>query len=318
MKKNVLGKTGLKVTEIGFGVLTVGWTQLNLSVEDGAAVVRYALERGINFLDTAQAYDTYPYIKKALKGTNFDPIIVSKCLGASWQDMKYAVEEARKEMDRDVVDIFLLHEVRGEEDFYRRADAWEYLQEAKAKGLIKHVGLSTHHVDVAELVTQIDGIEVLFPLINLESLGIRRGDNPGTKEDMALAIQKAAEKGIGVFAMKVFGGGNLTGRYLEALDYVTKLDGIASTMIGFGFHEEVDRIFDYAEGIIDRNYVPDLSKKKINIDSGDCEGCGLCLKRCPNKAIYMNENRIATVDHEVCLTCGYCAPACPVRAIIMF
>ncbi len=318
MKKNVLGNTGLEVTEIGFGVLTVGWTQLNLSVEDGASVLKYALERGINFLDTAQAYDTYPYIRKALRGTNFDPIIVSKCLGTSGQDMEFAVEQARKEMDRDVIDIFLLHEVRGAEDFYRRNGAWEYLQEAKAKGIVKHVGLSTHHVNVAEMVSKIDGMEVLFPLINLESLGIRHGENPGTKEDMAAAIENAWNKGIGVFAMKVFGGGNLTGRYLEALDYVTALKGISSTMIGFGFHEEVDRIFEYTEGTIDRSYVPDLSKKKINIDAGDCEGCGLCLKRCPNKAIYMDKNRIATVDHQVCLTCGYCAPACPVRAIIMF
>ena len=59
------------VTPIGFGVLTVGNTQLNLPVEEGAEVLRYALERGINFLDTAQYYETYPYIREALKDTDF-------------------------------------------------------------------------------------------------------------------------------------------------------------------------------------------------------------------------------------------------------
>ena len=58
MKKNTLGRTGLQVTEVGFGVLTVGKTQLNLPLDEGAAVLRYGLERGINFLDTAEYYET--------------------------------------------------------------------------------------------------------------------------------------------------------------------------------------------------------------------------------------------------------------------
>ena len=66
------------------------------------------------------------------------------------------------------------------------------------------------------------------------------------------------------------------------------------------------------------DYQPDVKSKKIHIDQGDCESCGACLKRCPNKAIYFNENGLADVDYDVCLTCGYCAPVCPVRAIIMW
>lgn len=318
MKKNILGNTGLEVTEIGFGVLTVGNTQLNLSIDEGSSVLRYALERGINFLDTAQYYETYPYIKKALKGTNFDPVIASKCLDVTYKDMIFAVEEARKEIDRDVIDIFLLHEVRGEDDFKIRSGAWEALQESKAKGIIKNIGISTHHVDVAELCSEISDLDVLFPLINFKSLGIRHYNNQGKKEDMAAAIEKASSKGIGVFAMKAFGGGNLTGNYIEALDYVTKMKGVDSTMIGFGYHSEIDQIFDYCDGLLSKDFTPDISKKKINIDMGDCEGCGICIERCPNKAIAMSNKNIAVVDHDICLTCGYCAPVCPVRAIIMF
>ena len=118
--------------------------------------------------------------------------------------------------------------------------------------------------------------------------------------------------------MKAFGGGNLTGSYLEALDYVRDLPGVDSIMIGFGSKEEVDRIVEYAEGTIDPDYIPDVSKKRIRIDQGDCEGCGACITRCPNKAIFRNGNGLAQVDPSICLTCGYCAPVCPVRAIIMF
>ena len=71
-----------------------------------------------------------------------------------------------------------------------------------------------------------------------------------------------ARAGKGVFAMKAFGGGNLTGSYLEALDYVRDLPGVDSIMIGFGSKEEVDRIVEYAEGTIDPDYIPDVSRKR--------------------------------------------------------
>lgn len=317
MRKVQLGNTDLMVTPVGFGVLTVGNTQLNLSIEEGAEVLRYALDKGINFLDTAQYYETYPYIREALKDTEHKPIICSKCLDYTYAEMDFAIKEALREMDVDVIDIFLLHEVRHGSDWEDRSGAWRCLQDAKAAGLVRYIGVSTHHVDVAQKMAEIPECDILFPLINFQSLGIRKGAGPGTKEEMAVAIKANADAGKGVFAMKTLGGGVLTGSYLEALDYVSSLEGMHSMMVGFGKKEEVDRIVEYVEGTIDRDYVPDISHKKIRIDQGDCEGCGSCIERCPNKAIFRNENGLADIDHSVCLTCGYCAPVCPVRAIIM-
>jgi predicted aldo/keto reductase-like oxidoreductase len=318
MKKVKLGNTGIEVTQVGFGVLTIGYSQLNLPLDEGADILSYALEKGINFLDTAQYYKTYPYIKKAIKRSNTDVVICSKCLDSSYEEMKYAVEEARIDMDRDIIDIFLLHEVRHNHDFEKRAGAWEYLNEAKAKGIVKTIGISTHHVDVANEIINHKECDVLFPLINFNGLGIRNGDNPGNKEEMAYAIKNAANTGMGVFAMKVFGGGNLTGNYIEALDYAYNLDGISSAMIGFGNKKEVDDIINYLDGKLEKNFLPDVKHKKMNIDQGDCESCYACVERCPNLAIFINESGFAQINHYKCLTCGYCAPVCPVRAIIMF
>jgi predicted aldo/keto reductase-like oxidoreductase len=318
MKKNILGKTGIEVTSVGFGVLTVGHTQLNLPLREGAAILRYALERGVNFLDTAQYYRTYPYIREALRGTHFEPVIVSKSLHGGGREMREAIEEARQELDRDVIDVFLLHELRHGSDFADRRGAFDALCEAKAKGIVKAVGASTHHADVAERMAETPEMDVLFALINYKGLGVRKGAGPGTKEEMAAAVQKAADAGLGVFAMKVFGGGNLVGDYLNALDYVSALPGICSMMIGIGRREEADRMIEYAEGRIDRNYRPDISEKKIRVDQGDCEGCGACIERCPNRALYRNSRALADVDYALCLRCGYCAPVCPVRAIVMF
>lgn len=318
MQKRMLGTTGLLVTTVGFGVLPIGKTQLDLPLDLGAEVLRYAMERGINFLDTAQYYDTYTYIKAALKGTNYDPVISSKCLGCTYKEMDLAIEEARRELDRDIIDIFLLHEVRHGNDFENRSGAWDCLNEAKVKGIVKAVGVSTHHVDVAQKMAGIKECDVLFPLINFRSFGIRCGSGPGSKEDMAAAIVANHQRGCGVFVMKAFGGGNLTGHYQEALNYVYSLAGVDSVMIGFGNFKEVDDIFLYLDGGMNKDYKPDISGKKMHIDQGDCEGCGLCMLRCPNKAIYKNEKGLAQIDEDICLNCGYCALQCPVRAIIMW
>ena len=320
MKKVILGKTGLEVSKAGFGVLTVGATQLNLSVDEGAEVLRYALEKGINFLDTAQYYRTYPYIRKALEGTNFEPVICSKCLKPGYRDMVEAIEEARRELNRDVIDIFLLHELTTVKEYEFRAAAMQALVDAKEKGWIKHIGISTHYVDVASFMAEQPEIEVIFPLINYMSLGIRdnrSAGGTGTRADMAAAIRRAAANGKGVFGMKAFGGGNLTGSYREALDYVYGLEGLDCMMIGMGKKKEVDDICAYIDGTLSLDYTPDISQKRIFIDQGDCEGCGACIQRGPSKAIAFNSNGLAEVNHDICLTCGYCAPVCPARAIIM-
>ena len=322
MKKIKLGNTGLSVSPVGFGVLTVGATQLNMPVEQGAGLIKYALSKGINFFDTAQYYETYPYLRMGLENTDISrsnpdrPVICSKCLGSTYNDMEYAINEALRELNTDIIDIFLLHEVRSEQDYKWRDGALQCLKDYKAKGSITAIGLSTHHVDVTELAASEPDIDVVFPLINYAGLGIRHYDQTGTAEDMAAAIAACHKAGKGVFAMKAFGGGNLTGSYVKALEYVRDLDGVDSIMVGIGDYDQIDRLAEFAEGTLDRNYVPDLSGKKMFIEPGNCITCGACADRCPNNAITMG-SYMAEIDHSICLTCGYCAPVCPVRALIM-
>lgn len=317
IEKIELGKTGLKVTEFGMGVLTIGWTGHNLPLNEGASIVRYALERGVNFLDTAEYYKTYKYINEALKGTNYEPIIVSKSLTSDYEAMKTAIENARIEMNRDVIDIFLLHEVREAPDLKNRAGALLALSEAKQKGRIKATGISTHHIDVTEDASDLDEIDVIFPLINFASLGIRNGKNQGSNLQMEEAIKKAHKNNKGIFAMKAFGGGPLIKDYVKALDYIRGIKEIDSVMLGFGSKNDVDVALKYFSGELPKDYVPDTDNKKMRIDIGDCEGCGRCIKACPNKAISISPgDSFAKINQDFCLTCGYCAPVCPVRAIV--
>ena len=306
------------------GVLTIGPSQLACSLVEGARLVRYALEQGITFLDTAEFYQTYSHIKRALKDLSpaFSqnalprPVIASKSLAEDYEGMKRAIEDCRAVLDLDQIDIFLLHEVTQAPDFKNRSGAWACLQDEKAKGRIKAVGISTHHADTALTAASTPGTDILFPLINFQGLGVRKSADPGKKEEMEHAIIAASENGVGVFAMKALGGGNLVRDYIRALDYVTGLPGIQSVMLGMGCRKDVDDAVAYFEGRLPEDYEPDVSKKKMFIDQGDCVGCGACVKYCTSKAISFGDSGLARVDTEKCILCGYCVQVCPTRALL--
>lgn len=320
MVKKILGRTGISVTPVGMGTLTMGFSQKNLDIEAGSRVIVHAVEQGINFLDTAQYYDTYRYLRPALdeiRRRNLDfPVICSKTLEEGYAETEAAVLECLEQLDIDAVDLFLLHEVRGTEDFYARKDAWRALGDLKAKGLIKAIGISTHHVDACAEMAATSECDVVFTLINRDGMGIRKGLEPGTREEMETAIRKCADAGKGIFTMKAFGGGNLIHDYRSCLEYASEIPGNTSVMIGMADTEQVDRAVEFFDGKLSSDYRPDVSNKRLMVDQSDCEGCGTCKNRCVSEAIFWNENGLAEIDPNKCVHCGYCAPVCPVRAII--
>jgi len=184
LHKTQLGKTGLQVSELCFGVLPMGPNQFGLPPEQGGELIARAVRGGVNFLDSAQSYRTYAHIKNALErlgDKGKDVIISTKSAATTYDDMKKAVEEARIALGRDVLDIFHLHAARIDRSvFQTRAGALQCLVDMKAKGFIKAVGISTHSVDVVRATASIDALDVVFPIINIEGLGILHG----TRQEM--------------------------------------------------------------------------------------------------------------------------------------
>ena len=85
MKRIRLGLTNIEVSAVGMGTLTMGFSQKNLSTGEGARIIVHAVKSGINFLDTAQYYDTYRYLRPALDTIKSDeniamPVVCSKTL----------------------------------------------------------------------------------------------------------------------------------------------------------------------------------------------------------------------------------------------
>jgi len=156
MKKYSLGKTGITVTELCFGALPLGPLQANISVEKGAELIRVALERGINFIDTAEAYKTYPYIKKALEGYNKEIIIATKSSAKTYKEMEQSIKNALASLNRTYIDIFHLHAARVTSSvFEEREGALQCLKDYKTKGVVRAIGISTHVVKVVRRATEI-------------------------------------------------------------------------------------------------------------------------------------------------------------------
>ncbi len=303
-----LGRTGLVVSQLCMGVLTIGPLQNNLTLSAGAEVLAYALQAGINFIDTAKIYKTYPYIRKAIKDSGIRPVICSKSYDYTYDGMKQSVAEALDEMGLSSIDIFMLHEQESGLTLKGHRPALEYLLEAKQKGYVKAVGISTHSIQGVLAGAQASEIEVIHPLINIRGLGIM----DGSREQMLAAIRYAQLKGKGIYAMKVMGGGNLNREAYSAFQYVARNKNIDSLAVGMKSRAEIDLNIAWMEGqrILDLEQIVANQEKHLLIEDW-CESCGQCIEHCRYEALQFNSNGLLEVSQEACLLCGYCASFCP-------
>jgi aryl-alcohol dehydrogenase-like predicted oxidoreductase/NAD-dependent dihydropyrimidine dehydrogenase PreA subunit len=307
-----LGNTGIEVSRLCFGALTIGPLQANLSPEEGGKVIRYALEQGVNFIDTAQLYGTYEHIRLALEDFERETIIVSKSYAVDYDEMKKAVEEARKKLQRDVVDIFMLHEQESGLTLKGHRRALDYLVEAKSKGYIRAIGISTHATKAVHAAALLPEIDVIHPLINLSGIGIL----DGTREEMEEATEFAASLGKGLYAMKALGGGSLIPKAKEAFEYILDKPHFASVAVGMRRISEVDlnlKLFSSKIPKEEEWQNVATEPRKLHIDYW-CIGCGACARRCRQGAIKIINGK-AVVDHKKCVRCAYCASVCPEFAI---
>lgn len=304
-----LGATGLKVSRLVFGALPMGPLQANLSAEEGGALIRYALERGVNLIDTAELYGTYGHLREGLKGFAGPVHVASKTHAATADDARKHVERALREIDIDCLDIVHIHGARIADPFTERADVLAALLQMKSEGLLRHVGLSSHYIGAFRKALSHPEIEVIHPLINSTGMGIL----DGSQEEMAAVIAASAAAGKGVYAMKALAGGNFISDARNRFRYVLNLEGVHGIAVGMLSTQEIDGNFAlFCEDRVDDILWAKLEEKQrsIKIMEQFCKGCGACVPACTNHAIHL-EDGIAKIDRDACILCGYCAAACP-------
>ncbi|MBQ3269260.1 MAG: aldo/keto reductase [Clostridia bacterium] len=307
MQMTTLGRSGLKVSRLCYGTLTMSPLQRDMSPEAGARLLVYAYERGVRFLDTADLYGTYPHIRLALRDAP-DYVISTKAYCYDRQTAREALERAFRGTGRDYIDLFMLHEQESLYTLRGHEEALAYLAEQRERGHIGAVGVSTHFCACVLAATRFPMIDVIHPLINLEGIGIQ----DGTREDMEAAIRAARERGIGIFAMKPLGGGHLIASNRAALDYAINSPLLDSVAVGMQSEAEIDVNTALFSGAADEaEALEALRARRRRIMVHDwCEGCGRCKARCRQNAIEIVDGR-AQIDPEKCVFCGYCARACP-------
>ncbi|SHI18047.1 aldo/keto reductase [Desulfosporosinus lacus] len=307
MRQVKLGLWGADVSEVCFGSLAISPLQGRVTEAEGISVLRYALEQGVNWIDTAEIYDNYGQIAEAIKGHQ-DARIVSKSYSVTAEEMRLSIEKARTALKRDTLDFFLLHEQESALTLKGHLGAWEELLRAKEKGIVRWIGISTHAVAGVRAGALLPGLDVIHPILNYQGLGII----DGTLGEMLDAISFAADLGIGIYAMKVFGGGHLASDPEKAVAFVRGVSGVQSMALGMSSQEEVD----YNLLLLADKEVPEELQKKVKhrqrkLYIADwCQGCGLCLEACPQGALSIEEN-ISVVDAKACVLCGYCGRVCP-------
>jgi aryl-alcohol dehydrogenase-like predicted oxidoreductase len=312
MRRVILGKTGIEVSRLCFGTLTVGPLQSHMALGKGAEILAHAMRHGINFYDTAQIYGTYPYIREAMRLTGcYDAVISTKTYAHTRKLAIKAVEQAKRELNRDYIDIFMLHEQESVLTLEGHKEALDYLFECKAKGVIRAVGASAHHIAAVYGAAEKD-LDVVHPLVNIDGLGVA----DGSREEMEDAMIAARKKNIGVFSMKPLGGGNLFMRAESCLHYVLGLESVDAVAIGMQSVEEVDANIRFFEsGAFPQDVSGKLKSRTRRLLIDDwCEGCEKCAKRCAQKAIAIEDGK-AVVAADKCVLCGYCGAVCPVLAI---
>ncbi len=309
MKKHKLGNTDLWVSKLCFGALTIGPLQANLSIEEGSKVIREAIDRGVNFIDTAELYETYGYIKEALNSEiKNDIIIATKSYAYSKTTAENSLKRALKELDRDYIDIFLLHEQESEHTLKGHHEALEYFIKMKEKGVIRAFGISTHHIAAVKAANKIDEIEVIHPIVNKRGLGIQ----DGSIEEMIEALEESKEYNKGIYGMKPLGGGNLITSIDDSFEFVFNLSFLDSIAVGMQRVEEVIANVNRFEGRETPKYIKEKLRtqdRQLHIDSW-CIRCGNCVENCKFEALKINNDKL-TVDRDKCSLCGYCSSYCP-------
>ncbi|NLK08336.1 MAG: 4Fe-4S binding protein [Firmicutes bacterium] len=314
MEYRRLGATDIWVSRLCFGALTISPLQRDMTALAGAQVILKAFEQGVNFIDTSQFYRAYPPIRAALNqyGSSDEIVIATKSYAYDEKGMALALNQALDELDREWIDIFLLHEQESMLTIRGHWEAVEYLVKAKHQGLVRAIGISTHHIEGVRAAALVPEMDIISPLLNYRGLGIIGG----TKEDMVEAVEFAHGCGKGIYAMKPFGGGHYVQDPAQALQYLLDLDALSSIAVGMKSCEEVEMNTNLVKGLPISTSLQDAVKsqpRRLHIDDW-CIGCGICVEKCPQNALCI-KNGQARVDASICVLCGYCGGHCPEFAI---
>lgn len=307
MEYRTLGSTGLRVSLLSLGTLSLGPLQAKLSPARGSRLIRQALKLGVNLIDTAELYDTYPYIKAALEGEHGDVLVASRSYAVTSDEMECSVKKAAAGIGRRTVDLFMLHQQESGLTLKGHRGALQYLVKARKQGIIRAVGISTHHIAAVRAAITCEEVDFVFVPLNFKGLGIQ----DGTVQEMIEALEEISLVGKGIMVMKPLGGGHLGREVESSFRFLSSFRFIASVTVGVQNIDELTMDYLLLRGRpVPHKIAAAIEEKKRSVHIEMCQGCGKCVSACPAGALRLYRSQ-ARVDHAKCVLCGYCAASCP-------
>jgi len=169
MQYNVLGKTGLNVSRIGFGGIPIQ----HVEQEDVNKIITKSIEMGINFIDTARGYTiSEALLGNALVGRRDKFYLATKSMVRSKEGMLKEIDISLKELKTDYIDIYQFHNIGSIEELesvMSKDGALEALVNMNKEGVIKHIGITSHKIPVLEKALEMDIFETIqFPFSVVE------------------------------------------------------------------------------------------------------------------------------------------------------
>ncbi len=310
-----LGKTGLTVTRPAMGCLPIQ----RCSEDEAVSILQKAYEGGIRYFDTANAYtDSEKKIGLALSDVRKNIVISTKSAGTDKNTVLSHIENSLKMMKTDYIDLFQFHQVQSVPDPDDPEGAYAGALEAKRRGWIRHIGFTSHRVDVAEQCIASGNFETCqFPFSYISG-----------ERDLALA-DKCREAGMGFIAMKGLAGGLLTNArachaFMNCYDNVVPIWGIQKP-------EELEEWLAVAkeDPVLDDELNSVIRKDREELAGTFCRSCGYCmpctvgieirncarmnmlLRRSPWQQ-YMTDEWYAKMQKiNDCINCRKCVSKCP-------
>jgi uncharacterized protein len=317
MKTVPLGKTGIMVSELGFGGIPI----IRLETEEAVSVVRRAFERGITFYDTANAYrDSEAKLGIAFRGIRDKVVIATKTLCRDAAGAVAHLENSLRALETDCIDLYQLHQVAQDsvwEELNRPSGAMEALLKARDKGMIRHIGVTSHSLPMAiKLVKTGLFATIQFPFNFIEEAALDE------------LFPAAREGGMGILVMKPFAGGVIDNASV-AFAYL-RMHPYALPIPGFDSVERVDEVADMYER--DNSVTPEdirrMDAYRLELGKKFCRRCEYC-QPCPqgvmitmamgyriiasrmSPRVALDFSRLPMESVQKCTDCRECIDRCP-------
>lgn len=317
MEYRVLGKTGLKISRLGFGGIPIQ----RIDATGTKTLVQELLKAGVNYIDTARGYTvSEEYLGEALEGIREHFVLATKSMSRTKDAMARDIETSLHNLRTDYIDLYQVHNPSMEQldTVVAEGGALEALLEARAAGKIGHIGLTAHSKEVFERALTLDWVEtIMFPYNIVETQG----------EEL---IRTCAEKNIGFIDMKPLAGGAIEDAAL-AMRFVTLNPDVTVVIPGMAEVHELEQNLEAvnrAEPLTEKEKAQ-MQSVRDALGTQFCRRCNYCAP-CPQginiPGVFLMEGYLLrygladwakgrydamSVKASSCVQCGVCETRCP-------